>query len=62
TVPAGTVPKENMLPVDVDADVVLTNSDTVLELDKLGRKATEFIETQFQIPLSISKIVFFNFP
>jgi hypothetical protein len=46
TVPAGTVPEENMLPVDVDADVVLTNSDTVLELAKLGRKATEFIETQ----------------
>jgi hypothetical protein len=61
TVPAGTVPKENMLPVDVDDDVVLTNSDTVLELAKLGRKATEFIETQLQISLSISKIVFFDF-
>jgi hypothetical protein len=61
TVPAGTVPKENMLPVDEDADVFLTNSDTVLELAKLGRKATEFIETQLQISLSISKIVFFDF-
>ncbi len=49
TVPAGTVLKENMLPVDVDADVVLTNLETVLELAKLGRKATEFIETQLQI-------------
>jgi hypothetical protein len=37
TVPAGTVPEENMLPVDVDADVVLTNPDTVLELVKLGK-------------------------
>ncbi len=37
TVPAGTVPDENMSPVDVDADAVLTNPDTVLELVKLGK-------------------------
>ncbi len=60
TVPAGTVPEENMLPVDVDTDAVLTNPDTVLELVKLGKKATEFFETQLQIPLSISNIVFFD--
>ncbi len=61
TVPAGTVPEENMSPVEVDADAVLTNPDTGLELVKLGKKATEFFETQLQISLSISKHSFFQF-